>query len=59
MVAEGKAREGQRDTDGKTRRKRVAKAPDTHVAHALRTAYQETVREDVPDDLLDLLGKLA
>ena len=25
---------------------------------ALRTVYQKTVEEDVPDDLLDLLGKL-
>jgi hypothetical protein len=25
---------------------------------ALRTVYQKTVDEDVPDDLLDLLGKL-
>ncbi|QQV78889.1 hypothetical protein H5J25_06810 [Sphingomonas aliaeris] len=25
---------------------------------ALRTVYQKTVEEDVPSDLLDLLGKL-
>ena len=28
------------------------------VGRALRTVYDETLREDVPDDFLDLLGKL-
>lgn len=28
------------------------------LGRALRTVYDETVREDVPDDFLDLLGKL-
>lgn len=32
---------------------------DPHVAHALRSAYEETVKEDVPAAFLDLLGKLA
>ena len=31
---------------------------DIHVAGALRTAYEETVREDIPAEFLDLLGKL-
>lgn len=26
---------------------------------ALKTVYDETVREDIPDDFLDLLGKLS
>jgi 3'-phosphoadenosine 5'-phosphosulfate sulfotransferase len=30
----------------------------TVVGRALRTVYDETLREDVPDDFLDLLGKL-
>ena len=28
------------------------------VGRALRTIYDDTVREPVPDDFLDLLGKL-
>lgn len=38
------------------------RAPDTNKDHemgsALRSVYQKTVDEKVPDDLLDLLGKL-
>ena len=29
------------------------------VGKALRSAYDETLREEVPDDFLDLLGKLS
>lgn len=29
------------------------------IGRALRTVYDDTVREDVPDDFLDLLGKLS
>ena len=29
------------------------------VGHALRAAYQQTINEDIPPDLLDLLGKLG
>lgn len=32
---------------------------DTQVAAALRSAYEEAVREDVPAEFLDLLGKLS
>lgn len=35
------------------------KRPDSQVASALRTAYEETVKEDVPAEFLDLLGKLS
>ncbi|HEX8446536.1 MAG TPA: NepR family anti-sigma factor [Sphingomonas sp.] len=31
---------------------------DANVGQALRSAYQRTVNEDIPADLLDLLGKL-
>jgi hypothetical protein len=47
------------DVDASTKKKRAKRAPDTHVANALRSAYQETVRENVPDEFLDLLGKLS
>jgi hypothetical protein len=32
---------------------------DAHVGQALRSAYQETVGEDIPPEMLDLLGKLS
>lgn len=32
---------------------------DGNVGQALRSAYQRTVNEDIPADLLDLLGKLG
>ena len=38
--------------------KRRGQAADD-VGKALRSAYDETLREDVPDDFLDLLGKLS
>ena len=37
---------------------RKVAAPD-EVAKALRSAYNEALRESVPDDFLDLLGKLS
>ncbi|HEU5481660.1 MAG TPA: NepR family anti-sigma factor [Sphingomicrobium sp.] len=39
-------------------RKRLAKR-GTDVGRALRSVYDETLRENVPDDFLDLLGKLS
>jgi hypothetical protein len=38
-------------------RKKGAAAPD--VGQALRSAYDRTVQEQIPPDLLDLLGKLG
>ena len=45
--------------------KRSAKSPKDRkhdkanvVGRALRTVYDETLREDIPADFLDLLGKL-
>lgn len=32
---------------------------DPQVSRALRTAYEETVKEDVPAEFLDLLNKLS
>jgi len=34
------------------------KASDRDVGHALRSVYAKTVSEEIPPDLLDLLGKL-
>ncbi len=39
------------------RRKKRSDTPE--IGNALRTVYQRTVDEDVPSDLLDLLGKLG
>jgi hypothetical protein len=35
-----------------------SRSKDRDVGSALRTIYQKTVDETIPDDLLDLLGKL-
>ena len=42
----------------KGRRKRPAGAPDD-VSRALRSAYDDALREQIPDDFMDLLGKLS
>ncbi len=44
-----------------TRQTRPAKdfAAGGNVGNALRSVYDETVKEDIPGDLLDLLGKLS
>lgn len=44
--------------EGKAKgRKKRGSAP-AELGRALRSVYDETLREDVPDDFLDLLGKL-
>lgn len=35
------------------------KMQQSHVGEALRSIYQETVNEKIPDEFLDILGKLA
>ncbi len=35
------------------------KAQQGHVGEALRSIYQQTVDEKIPDEFLDILGKLA
>ena len=39
------------------KKKKGAAGPD--VGTALRSAYQRTIEEQIPPDLLDLLGKLG
>ena len=39
----------------RTRKKR----PTGEVGHALRSAYQRVIEEDIPPEMLDLLGKLG
>ena len=38
---------------------RKKRADDPQIGSALRSVYQRTVDEDIPPDLLDLLGKLG
>lgn len=40
-----------------SRRKRAPRAND--IGRALRSVYDETLRENIPDDFQDLLGKLS
>ena len=49
------APDGHNSDDARPRKKRA----NTEVGHALRAAYQQTINEDIPPDLLDLLGKLG
>ena len=53
---------------GEPKRKKSAKKPPpkkrlsqrgSDIGRALRSVYDETLREDVPDDFSDLLGKLS
>lgn len=46
------------DLKGKSRRKRSVDSPDD-VSRALRSAYDDALGEKIPDDFLDLLGKLS
>lgn len=57
LAANDKGREQQTRSDA--RAKRGGGAGDAHVAEALRSAYEQAVREDVPAEFLDLLGKLS
>lgn len=38
---------------------RQVRQRESNVGQALRTVYQQTVNEDVPDEMLKLLGKLT
>ena len=59
LVAERELQGKGEEKDAFPRRKRPQRSPETHVASALRSAYEQTVRESVPDEFLDLLGKLS
>lgn len=45
--------------DGDVRPAQDAANRDRDMGSALRSVYENTVSEQVPDDLLDLLGKLT
>ena len=43
---------------GKPAQSRAAKRLDRDMGSALRSIYQRTIDEDIPDEMLSLLGKL-
>jgi hypothetical protein len=47
------------DTQAPSNRPRKKPSVSPGVGNALREAYQEALREDVPPEMLDLLGKLG
>ena len=61
MRLSGKQAGGAHDKDGRGARSPKDRRHDKAnvVGRALRTVYDETLREDIPDDFLDLLGKLG
>jgi hypothetical protein len=44
---------------GEMRKRKKGKATSGPISRALRSVYDDTLREDVPADFLDLLGKLG
>ena len=60
MRLSGKQSVGAQDNDKRGARTSKDRKQDKAnvVGRALRTIYDETLREEIPDDFLDLLGKL-
>ena len=52
-ASSGRGPSGSRSSDKKSRKDRTGT-----IGRALRTVYDDTLREDVPKDLFDLLRKL-
>lgn len=58
-MPQGSDRSSVADTNA-TKGKKPSKAADGRdVGTALRVAYQQTVEENIPSEMLDLLGKLS
>ena len=51
--------ESAKSTESGDSRRTGKKRPASDVGNALRSAYQKTVNEDIPPEMLDLLGKLG
>jgi anti-sigma factor NepR-like protein len=49
----------QQTETGEAPRPRRKRRPTSEVGQALRAAYQQAVSEDIPPEMLDLLGKLG
>ena len=54
LVSNAKRRSERKDAKAAS-----AREPDANVGQALRTVYEETVDEAIPQEMLDLLGKLT
>lgn len=50
---------GKETVERRPAKKSRDKTKQDHVGDALRSIYQETVAEKVPDEFIDILGKLA
>jgi hypothetical protein len=62
-VASTRSNPGKRQNAAAQMRSRLKKTKRKHrstdIGRAIRSVYDDTVREEVPDDFLDLLGKLS
>ena len=47
-----------RKVERKAAKPKQGAAPDSSVGHALRSVYEKAVQEEIPQEMLDLLGKL-
>jgi hypothetical protein len=45
--------------DGAEAPRKKKRGPSDGVGNALRSAYERTLKEDIPPEMLDLLGKLG
>ena len=60
IARRGKSEQASDPRGSKEKRSSKRKTPGSaEVGNALRSVYQRTVNEDIPPDLLDLLGKLG
>jgi hypothetical protein len=57
-IDKGKGSKARRGKDA-PREKGVRKQRASELGRALRSIYDDTLRETVPDDFMDLLGKLS
>ena len=57
-IGKGTSSSKARTGNGAPRDKGVRKQRASELGRALRSIYDDTLRESVPDDFMDLLGKL-
>jgi len=55
----GGAGQDRAQAGSRSRQQKPQKQRSSDVGRALRSVYDDTLREDVPDDFMDLLGKLS
>lgn len=46
-------------TENSSPRPKKRRAPVSEIGDALKSVYQRTINEDIPPEMLDLLGKLG